>query len=282
MFSRVRAEVVAHSLTRRVRWLALAASALVGAGLAPASALAQLAVDQTEIVLDPRAVGKRAVSFNVTNFGSEAVQATVYLQDWSRAADGQQDFVSSGTLPHSCGRFLEVFPLSLRLAPGASGAVRVALTGGDTLTAACWSIIMVESANPAPPPAGRQIRYVMRIGVKVYVVPPGLAKEGDVLDFTIARHRPDSLADTTGRDFVVSFQNSGGAPLWPTGKIEIRRIDNSVAATVDIVEFGVLPGDSRTLRVRIPALPPGHYVALALIDYGGAEVAGGQVQLDSP
>jgi hypothetical protein len=47
-----------------------------------------------------------------------------------------------------------------------------------------------------------------------------------------------------------------------------------------VVEFAILPGDSRRLRVRVPLLPPGQYVALALIDYGGADVAGGQVQLD--
>jgi len=276
----VRARTVTHDATRRVRWLALAASALWGGAALPSAARAQLAVDQTEVFLGPEATGKHAVSFNVTNTGGDVVQATIYLQDWSRAADGQQAFVTSGTLPHSCGRFLEVFPLSLRLTPGATQAVRVALTGADTLTAACWSIVFVESSNPAPPRAGRQIRYVARIGVKVYVVPPGLAKDGDVQDVTVERHRPDSAGDTTGRDFVVTFQNTGGQPLWPHGTIEVRRPDNSVAATVDVVEFAVLPGDSRRLRVRVPALPPGPYVALALIDYGGADVAGGQARLD--
>src|SRR4029077_11789658 len=130
---KVRARAVAHDATRRVRWMALAASALWGAVL-PRAAGAQLAVDQTEVFLEPQAIGKHAVSFNVTNTGGEVVQATIYMQDWSRAADGQQAFVSSGTLPHSCARFLEVFPLSLRLTPGATQAVRVALTGGDTLT----------------------------------------------------------------------------------------------------------------------------------------------------
>jgi len=241
---------------------------------------AQLAVDQTEVFLGPEAMGKHAVSFNVTNTGGDVVQATIYLQDWSRAADGQQAFVPPSTLPHSCARFLEIFPLTLRLTPGATQAVRVALTSADTLTEACWSIVFVESSNPAPPRAGRQIRYVARIGVKVYVVPPGLTKEGDVQDVAVERHRPDSTGDTTGRDFVVTFRNTGGLPLWPHGTIEIRRPDNSVAATVEVVEFAVLPGDSRRLRVRVPALPPGSFVALALIDYGGADVAGGQARLD--
>ncbi len=282
MTYQVRARAVAHDATRRVRWMTLAASALWGAAALPRAAAAQLAVDQTEVFLDPQATGRHAVSFNVTNTGGDVVQATIYMQDWSRAADGQQAFVSSGTLPRSCARFLEVFPLSLRLTPGATQAVRVALTGGDTLTAACWSIVFVESSNPAPPRAGRQIRYVARIGVKVYVVPPGLTKEGDVRDVAVERHRPDSAGDTTGRDFVVTFQNTGGLPLWPNGTIEVRRPDNSVAATVEVVEFAVLPGDRRRLRVRVPLLPSGQYVALALIDYGGADVAGGQVQLESP
>src|SRR2546425_8723974 len=52
----------------------------------------------------------------------------------------------------------------------------------------------------------------------------------------------------SGRELAVLFHNSGGLPLWPHGRVEFRRLDNSVAASVDIPEFPVLPGAARRPR----------------------------------
>ena len=141
----VHADVGRHWATRRVRWFELAAFVL--AGLAPRSAGAQLAVDQAEIFLEPRAVGRGIASINVSNEGDSVAEARVYLSDWDRREDGEHRFYPSGTLPRSCGRLLRVFPLSVRLAPHTSQGVRVALDGADTLSAACWSIVFVESGE---------------------------------------------------------------------------------------------------------------------------------------
>src|SRR2546425_12744007 len=79
-----------------------------------------------------------------------------------------------------------------------------------------------------------------------------------------------SAAASGGQRFEVTFRNSGGLPLWVRGRIEFRRLDNSVAATADVPEFPVLPGARRTVAVPAPKVRAGRYVALALLDYGGA------------
>lgn len=268
--------------TRRVRWTRLAA--FVFGVMSPAPAPAQLAVDRVEIFLEPQRAGQRVASFRVSNEGDRVVEATIYVEDWERRDDGEHSFAPSGTLPHSCGQFLRLFPLSLRLPPGGSQAVRVALEDADTLRAACWSIVFVESA-PAAPRGGRQITYVTRLGVKVYMLPQGLVRDGDVEDLQV---RPRTLradgspGEAGAREFVVAFRNSGGLPLWPRGSVEIRRLDNTVAATVDVPEFPVLPGALRAVVVDVPRLPAGHYVALALIDFAGEEIAAGQLELEVP
>src|SRR5207247_1520290 len=98
--------------------------------------------------------------------------------------------------PRSCARVLRVFPLSVRLAPHTSQGVRVALDGADTLSAACWSIVFVES-GATPTGGGRQLAYVTRLGVKIYGLPAGLAKDG-MIDELAERGRQASSGKPAG------------------------------------------------------------------------------------
>ena len=265
----MRALILAHRTTRRAA-AGLAAFVLV-AGVPRAEA--QLAVDQVELFLDPHAPGRRVQSFSVSNESDQVVEATLYLNDWDRDENGENRFSDSGRLPQSCGRYLRIFPLSLRLPPHTQQAVRVSLEGADSLGKTCWSVVFVESSAQRQT-RGRAINYVTRLGVKLYVVPPNLPKDGEVESVAIR--------DSIGRQLTLSFRNTGDVPLWPHGSVEFRRLDASVAETVPIEEFPVLPGSLRRLTLRLPALPRGRYIALALIDYGGSDIAGGQVQLEVP
>jgi hypothetical protein len=272
----VHAHAGRHWATRRALWFRLAAFVL--AGLVPATALAQLAVDQAEIVLEPRAAGRGVASINVSNEGDSVVEATVYLSDWDRREDGEHRFYPSGTLPQSCGPLLRVFPLGLRLAPRTAQAVRVTLQGADTLSTACWSVVFVES-GATPAGGGRQLAYVARLGVKVYTLPAGLVKQGTIDDL-VARARRS--APPGARELALTFRNTGGTPLWVRGRVEFRRLDNSVAATAEVPEFPVLPAARHVVAVPAPQLPRGRYVALALLDYKGAEIAGAQLAFEVP
>jgi P pilus assembly chaperone PapD len=242
---------------------------------APGRVAAQVSVDQAEVFLDPSVRGPRVASFNVTNEGAAPVQVSIYLGDWERREDGEHNFPPPGTLPHSCAKYLQVFPLSLRLPPGARQAVRLAQSGADSLKSACWSIAFVETNAPSTA-AGRQVTYVTRLGVKIYLLPPGLTKEGDVEEMAVQR------GDSGGRRIAITFHATGGMPLWVHGTLEYRRADNSVAATDSIAEFPVLPNARRRIAVRARQLAPGKYLALALLDYGGSEIAAGQIPLDVP
>src|SRR5207245_11134188 len=97
-------------------------------------------------------------------------------------------------------------------------------------------------------------------------------------------HQPSSgkpAGDAGGKRLEVTFRNSGGLPLWVRGRIEFRRLDNSVAATADVPEFPVLPGARRTVAVRAPKLRAGRHLALASLDYGGADIAGAQIPFET-
>jgi hypothetical protein len=264
------------------RRAALTLAALFMMGAIPRAAVAQLAVDQVELFLDPQGGGRAAASFNVSNGTDQVVEVSVYLNDWDRDQNGENRFLPSGQLPGSCARYLRVFPLSLRLPARSSQAVRVGLEGAEALKAACWSIVFVETMTP--PAAGRQVTYITRLGVKVYGVPGALTRDGEITDVRVEARPTGGRAPAGGgaRQLAMLFHNNGGMPLWPHGRVELRRLDNSVASSVDVAEFPVLPGALRRVAVDLPALPRGRYVALALIDYGGSDIAGGQAELEVP
>jgi len=236
---------------------------------------AQVSVDQAELFLDPSGTGRRIGSFNITNEGSDVAQVTIYLSDWDRQENGEHRFVPSGTMASSCAPHMQIFPQSLRLPAGRRQAVRVELNGADSITSACWSIAFVETTAQQKG-TGRTVSYVTRLGVKIYVLPPGLTKEGEVENIAV------QPADSGRKRLAITFHDLGGMPLWVRGTMEYRRPDNSVAATDSVAEFPVLPGARRRVVVSVPRLAAGHYMALVLLDYGGSEIAAGQLPIQVP
>src|SRR2546428_6516487 len=100
----VHAHLGRHWATRRVRWFELAAFVL--AGLVPTPAGAQLAVDQAEIFLEPRAARRGIASINVSNEADSAAEATVYPTDWDRREECLHPFLPNLTLPGPVGGVL--------------------------------------------------------------------------------------------------------------------------------------------------------------------------------
>ena len=232
---------------------------------------AQLATDTAELMFET-ASGDSVLAFHVTNDAAEPIEAAVYLGDWTRSANGDNLFAAPGSLPGSCHERLELFPSALRLPPGGSQMVRVALRDRDAAGEACWSIVFVES-RPSPMGDRSGIAYSVRLGIKVYVLPPGLVAEGEVESAEIR-------TGDAGVELAWRFRNTGTLPISARPAIEIRNLENELVTTVESPEFPVLPGALREATVAVPALPSGRYMALVLVDYGGVDIAAGQADLE--
>ena len=263
---------------RRQRFLP-AALVLFGGVAVAAPAAAQLTVNPSEIVLIPGVAP--AASFTVANDGRTQIQATVYQNDWDRNDDGENAFYPTGTVVGSCGDRVKVFPQTVQIEPGTRQAIRVS-TEGSTFPSPCWTIVFVENA-PRPSTGASRIVYVMRIGVKIYVLPPGLTKDAEVTGFALEhRHQTPSgpAVDTTQEEFGLRVHNTGGVPLHFEGRVEIRDLGNNVVATQKVEDFPVLPGAQRRVAIAIPTLRPGKYVALAVLGYGGDDDLAAQLDLE--
>ena len=254
-------------------------------------ASAQLLVDPLEITLITAGNTRIPASISLSNASDAAVQATITRQDWDRVENGDNRFLASGTSGASCGAILSASPLSIRVEAHSSRIIRVAAQNAATLTKECWDIFFVEEVPQRAPVKGSSLQYIFRTGVKVYVAPPGLARDGQVEEMlvvdtpiapaastTAAKLSVSAATPATKRQISIRFHNTGGMHLLAKGRLEFRRLDNTLAMQVPIAEFPTLPGALRKLMVDVPnGLAPGDYVVLALIDFGGAELVAGQI-----
>ena len=276
----------------RVRRTALALCAL---GLLSAPRLgAQLLVDPLEVSITTSGASRVTGSFSLANTSDVAVQATITRQEWDRAENGDNRFLPAGSTGASCGTMLTVSPVSIRVEPRSSRIIRLAVTGAAALRKECWDIFFVEEVPQRAGGRGNSLQYIFRTGVKVYVAPQGLKRDAAVEDMAIeqvplvataaASSTPASAqpkpAPAARRQISIRFRNTGGTHLLAKGHLEYRRLDNSLAAKVAIPEFPTLPGAIRKVMVDVPAdLAAGDYVVLALIDFGGADIVAGQIDL---
>src|SRR3954463_14099037 len=272
----------------------IAVLALCAAGLVSQRAAAQLLVDPLEVTLLTTGKGRVSASFSLQNTSDNPVQASVTRQDWDRQENGDNRFLTAGSSGRSCGAMLSVSPLSIRVEPHTSRVVRLAVQADSTLSRECWDIVFVEEVPQRASTKGNSLQYIFRTGVKVYVAPPNLQRDGAVEDMAVvdapakpasstSAGKPASTASVpAGRQIAIRFHNTGGMHLLSKGRLEFRRLDNSLATTVPIAEFPTLPGAVRRLLVDVPRdLQAGDYVVLALIDFGGAELVAGQIDFQA-
>lgn len=267
--------------------------ALCAAGMVAQRASAQLLVDPLEVTM-LTGNGRVSASFSLQNTSDTPVQATITRQDWDRQENGDNRFLAAGSSGRSCGARLSVSPLSVRVEPHTSRIVRLSVQGDSALSHECWDIVFVEELPQRASTRGNSLQYIFRTGVKVYVAPPNLARDGAVEDMAVvdapartASSTPAKTVSTSpstaaGKQIAIRFHNTGEMNLVSKGRLEFRRLDNSLATTVQIAEFPTLPGAVRRLLVDVPRdLPAGDYVVLALIDFGGAELVAGQIDFQA-
>ena len=255
------------------------------------SANAQLLVDPLEVTMITAGNTRVSASFSLSNTTDAPVQATITRQDWDRVENGDNRFLAAGTSGTSCGAILSASPLSIRIDPHTSRIIRLGAQNAAALSKECWDIFFVEEVPQRASVKGNSLQYIFRTGVKVYVAPPGLARDGavesmgveDVAVTPAASTTPAKLSVSaapaaTKRQISIRFHNTGSMHLLAKGRLEFRRLDNALALQVPIDEFPTLPGSTRKVMVDVPSgLAPGDYVVLALIDFGGAELVAGQI-----
>ena len=150
----------------------------------------------------------------------------------------------------------------------------------------CFPVLITAQTNPvelgdvhwlrsmeaAQAPSQRNgMNYVVRTAVKVYVEPAGTQTAGEITDMNV-------LPSVEGEQLEVWFRNSGTRHYVAKGAVEFRRADNSVAAKIALPDYYVLPGAAQRVKIAVPKLGVGEYIAIAMVDFGGDDIAAMQVE----
>lgn len=268
-----------RQLTRVCLFVALV-TLVVGAMAAPAHGAA-LRVDQLEFDVSADPGETVALSLQVQNIDEVPTSATVYTGDWHRLPEGEHLYLNPGTLDNSASEWIRIAPSEFQLDPNERTTLRFTITvpESEPLEETRWSMLFIESSGQ-PAPGGSNVRVVQRVGVKIYVTPRGELKSDGVVERVEAKLTPE------GDGVAVSalFKNTGEAPLEPGGVVRIVDATGQVVAQREFSPFPVLPGDSNFFRVTLPAaeLKGGRYAVIAALDYGAAQMVGGQAHIEIP
>ncbi len=263
---------------------------LATAGATPAAA--QVAVTDLEVHLQlVKDTATLTQVIPVKNEEARAQQVRIAVGDWVRDSLGNNVFSEAGTTSQSCGRRLEVFPATFQIAPGATEYVRVSYTP-EAVDDGCWAIVFIETVlppSPRPDAPGSFLTLELRTGVKIYVHRADAVRGASVEAAEVAMvwrptpPRPDGKRDSVHvREASVLVANTGTAHLRIKNVLEVRDLQARLLHTVTGAEAPMVPGSARWIPLRVPTLPPGDYVAILLLDYGGDEIAAAQVEFKVP
>lgn len=204
------------------------------------------------------------------------LRVETYFMDWDFDLNGNVRFYSDPSqVKKSATSWLQIEPREFLLPAGTkklvkvSGRVPATIVPGDY-----WSMFFVKFI----PFHGLQtsgVKMEWQLGGSVTITVPGATvPTGSLTSFTMASEPWNNTQRITGK-FV--FKNEGNSILQPTGRVEIKDLQNKMVATLSIPPFKVLPGGQREVEIKQDFnLQSGRYIAIMVIDYGGSKLAGYQ------
>lgn len=210
----------------------------------------------------------------------------VYLKDFTRGKDGSECEVAPGKCERGCAKWVRISPTKLVLKPNEAKTVRLTIDVPKGAMGAYFCKIYVEeeAKQQKPKEIKGKTTFTLLVGfrqeIRIHEYVPGTAiKEGGITDMTIT-----DATEKTPFDVTVNFENTGNDILRCNGRVEIKD-ENGKNVTNLLLErkgsFSVYPGNTRFLKaVATDKLPPGNYIALAIIDYGGEDLVAGELEFE--
>lgn len=223
------------------------------------SASAKLAVGPLSLRLEVPAGESRIGSFRVHNTGEEPIRVLISLWDWWREPNGEMKVLPPGTLERSLAPWIGFLsPTDLTLEPGAAQEVSFSVTVPPDADGSHWALITVDEVVPEP----KGFQVVVGYAIKVLQTDPATErKEGRITNIEIISTDPLQIK--------IVFENTGNAHLRTKGYLEIRDEKGEPVRRLEVPEFPTLPGEVRELKLEAEKLPPGRYLALVVLDFGG-------------
>ncbi|HZF07413.1 MAG TPA: hypothetical protein VFE33_01350 [Thermoanaerobaculia bacterium] len=210
------------------------------------------------------------------------VHFKAHIEDWWQSEDGTHSFYREpGTLARSCGRWIALDPGEMAVETGGTLAVRITATiPASAGPGGYWCALTVdELPDPlAPPLTGVGIRFLASISTGIFLFLDPVVRQIEISDVEIAPRRAR-----------LTVRNTGNAPVWVDGHVEIFRQGSEEApvAKADLPSTTLLTGPfaRRFVMASLPdlaALPAGRYRVRVILDLGLDHLVGAQKDLVLP
>jgi len=243
--------------------------------------------------------GQTAIdSFFIVNNGTTAQDVVIEAVDWVPIGPSLQEYLAPGTLDRSLTEWLNFWPAEGIIQPGESLQVQVELLPPTVTEGAYWGMLFVrllgEHASTGTAEAGAQVGMNVILGVAIYADTGGGEPQGRIVDFSC-----EPLDSGKQMMFTLAFEDTGITRLSPTGTIQIRDEEGNIVKELTLPKFTSLPDTTQRLQVALtfvpserpgeenpepvepePPLPPGTYLAIAIIDYGGDALVAAQLPFE--
>jgi len=289
--------MTAGSLSRRSRGRAHFGALVLGLFGAlvgrPTITSAQVAVDELELHMQLMRGRSEQLTqvIPVRNELDRVQQVRITIGDWQRDSLGRNEFVATGSLASSCRDRVKAFPMTFQIQPGGVEYVRVTYDPPAEL-AGCWSVVMFETVQPPRPATAQQGSFLtieVRTGVKLYVHAANAVRAGEIAFADVVQAWvPNEVPVGAKRDSTkvwqadLRFKSTGTEHLKLKTTVEIRDLNGLLLNKVTAPEAFITPSALRDLRVTIPTLAKGDYIALVMVDFGGDEITAAQVEFKVP
>jgi len=249
--------------------LALAATALyvlAAAYPAPADLSLDVAPAKIEVPVTPGTV--QTVPITVRNTGTGPMHIQTSIVDYEVTQSGDYVFGRPGTGRYSLGAWATINPREFDVAPNSFQLVRMTINVPQGISGE-YSGIAFFQTRPLRH-SGGGIVFSERVASKIYLYSGNTVRIDGNIDGIAVKET------NIGERFLIGFKNTGNAHLYLNGNIQIRKGADMVQRIPLQQQMLVERGGRRIVEAFSQKLPPGQYTALALIDFGGPNLAGGQ------
>jgi hypothetical protein len=206
----------------------------------------------------------------IVNNTDKAQQFKLYTEDWTRDSTGGHIYLSPGSFPQSCARWVSFNKQFLELKPGESTDLLVKLQVPDSAAALSemkWTMLFIETTSEKIAPDKKlgittQVNNITRIGVHIVQTPPTLTeKDLKMISF--------SKVDGPENKFRITCRNTGKVQFDCKSYIELSSVATGEKTTVNKNTFPLFPNQVRYAEFVVPAtLPKGKYTVVGVLDGG--------------
>jgi hypothetical protein len=256
---------------KQYRILALAASFIALAVLAPQPAPADLGLDVSPAKLELTMTPGTSYNIPITihNGAGSDTHVQAMLVDFGVANNGDYQIQRVGTQRYSLMKWATINPREFDLASGNTQQVRLSLALPQSgLTGEYAGIAFFQTR---PTRRAGAVALSVRVASKFYLTIPNTVKiDGAITKMTAS-------GGSAGEIYRVLFKNLGNAHVYLRGQVLVKKGDQTVAQLPMPDEMLVERGGERLIEVPGKELPAGKYLVIAMIDYGGKTQTGGEI-----